>query len=408
MNLSKDVIYYAFIKGIGVLYWIALTKLSALYLTPEEFGNFSIAFSLATVVAILWTGWQSASLMRFYHENDNKIPFYATLIKGMFRALLWVCVGWISVFSLVKLFSSNTNVEIVLLAIPLSIFYGLHLFIVNILRIKRELRKLLLLNIVQALIIVLGFVVLVDVYNWVAAAIVLTSAYAMSLFVIKRKFLLIRNLVLDSKKREYLKKSFMSYGLPVLAIGIVSQLLSTSDLLILKLYGYVDEVGIYSANYNIAEKSIFAVLSIIVSAFVPIIYKKSTQSNFDIKKEIRNIVVLFLSIALPITLILWVYAPEISIIFLEDRYTSGYFVIQWVAMAGVFVGVASFYAEIYTLAEKTKVLAKLYFVPLLVNITLNLLFIKSYGMVAAIYSTVFSYALLAILIYKFSFKYQNR
>jgi O-antigen/teichoic acid export membrane protein len=214
--------------------------------------------------------------------------------------------------------------------------------------------------------------------------------------------------VLDSKKREYLKKSFMSYGLPVLAIGIVSQLLSTSDLLILKLYGYVDEVGIYSANYNIAEKSIFAVLSIIVSAFVPIIYKKSTQSNFDIKKEIRNIVVLFLSIALPITLILWVYAPEISIIFLEDRYTSGYFVIQWVAMAGVFVGVASFYAEIYTLAEKTKVLAKLYFVPLLVNITLNLLFIKSYGMVAAIYSTVFSYALLAILIYKFSFKYQNR
>jgi O-antigen/teichoic acid export membrane protein len=77
-------------------------------------------------------------------------------------------------------------------------------------------------------------------------------------------------------------------------------------------------------------------------------------------------------------------------------------------MAGVFVGVASFYAEIYTLAEKTKVLAKLYFVPLLVNITLNLLFIKSYGMVAAIYSTVFSYALLAILIYKFSFKYQKR
>jgi len=404
MSISRDIVYYAFIKGVGVLYWMLLIKLSALHLNPEEFGYFSIAFSISTVVAILWTGWQSSSLLRFYHEDSDKLLLYKTLVNGLVRSAIWVSLGWLIVFALVKLISTDVNFKIVLLAFPLSVAYGLHLFVVNMLRIKRDLKKILLLNIVQALIVIGMFITLVDYYNWAAAVMALILAYSLSLFAARHKSSLIKS-ALTHLKNEKFKKKLMSYGLPVVSIGIISQLLSTSDLLILKMYGYVEEVGIYSANYNIAEKSIFAILAIIVSAFVPIIYKKSTLPDFNIRKEIRKINVFFLVIAIPFVVAIWFLAPQLSALFLEERYISGGFIIPLVSVAGIFVGVASFYSEVFTLAEKTRVLAKIYLAALIVNIALNLLFVKNFGMIAAVYSTVFSYLLLMIFIFFQSRKY---
>lgn len=402
MNLSKDMIYYAFIKGIGVLYWVILIKLSSNYLTPEDFGNFSITFSVSTVVAILWTGWQSASLVRYYHEN-NKIIFYEVLSKGIFKNLIYLCIVWFFVFLLLYLSNSFSNSTIVFLVLPLGVVYGIHLFIVNKLRIKRELKKLLLLNVFQALIIIFGFLALVEYFSWKAAVIAFILAYTASLFLVRGKMLTTKVNTLSNNKE--LKEKFINYGLPVVSIGIISQLLSASDLLILKFYGYTYEVGIYSANYNIAEKSIFALLTIMTSAFTPILYKKSTISDFNLRKEITKVVTVFLIISLPILAIIWTYSLEISNIFLEKRYTSGFFIIPLVSIAGIFMGVASFFSESLTLAEKTKQLAYLYSVALIVNILLNIIFIKDYGMIAAVYSTVASYFILMGLIYLRSLKY---
>ena len=83
--ISRDIIYYGLIKGITFLYWFIIIKLSSIYLDPDSFGNFSIAFSISTYIAIVLSGWQSSAALRFYHEVDPKLIYYNVLLKTLFK-----------------------------------------------------------------------------------------------------------------------------------------------------------------------------------------------------------------------------------------------------------------------------------------------------------------------------------
>ena len=81
--LNEDVIYYAFIKVINVLVWVTLIKISSSILNPTNLGNFFIFFTFASIFAIILTGWQSSSSLRFYHDSSNKYELVKTLLNSI-------------------------------------------------------------------------------------------------------------------------------------------------------------------------------------------------------------------------------------------------------------------------------------------------------------------------------------
>jgi len=402
--ISRDIIYYGLIKGITFLYWFIIIKLSSIYLDPDSFGNFSIAFSISTYIAIVLSGWQSSAALRFYHEVDPKLIYYNVLLKTLFKPfLLFLSIGLIA--CVVSYFCfSNEITWIVISIIPLSILYGLFLLIIPIVRIKRDLKFYLRLLLIQSTSLILISIPLLRFYGWIGVIV----AFVLSYLVVLLYFIFIKrnqfNSIWKVKTNTNLVSQMMSYGWPVVLIGSFSQLLSSFDQIVLKYNGYNNEVGIYAANYNIAEKSVFAFLTIFVSAFTPILYKNINSQKNELLSEIRKGVLQFLLFALPIVLLLAIFSKTISTIFLNEMYIKGHWIIPIISFSGIFVGIASFYSEVLIVVKKTKLLAALYGMAMVINLILNIVFIPRFGILAAVFSTFTAYFVLFVLVYVYALK----
>lgn len=395
--LKNDILYYGLIKAFSVLFWIIILKLNAVYLKPIDFANFTISLNIGIFIAILITGWQSASFLRYYYEEEDKVFLYAVVIKETFKivvfsTVLFLFIIWISFFYYYDYFFILLN------SFVMSLAYTSFLLITNILRIKRQLRRYLFLTIIFTLISLILYLILIDKYGWCAGLISICISYILiSTYVCWKKrnnIKLIFNILVPKKY----KTKLMKYGLPIILIGLSSQVMSTVDVLLLKLYGFEYEAGIYSANYSIAEKSIFALLSIMATAFTPIIFKKSREKGFNIFLEVQNVTKLFLYIAIPIVLLISYFAKDICVLLLDVKYVDGFYIIPYIAFSGIFVGIANFYSEILTVEKKTILLAKIYLYATLFNIVVNIAFIPSYGINAAIISTCLTYIILMVII----------
>lgn len=396
--ISRDVIYYGLIKGLNVLYWLIVLKLSSLYLDPISFGNFSIVFNISIYLAIILTGWQSSSALRFYHDIENKYDYYNILLKTIVRSFIYFLGFGIALCLLFYLYDKDTSKNI-LMILPLSIAFGLHQLIVSICRIKRDLKFYLRLIIIQGVTLLSLVIPFIMLLGWVGLMFSFTISYLVVVFyfmIMKRNQLF---LVWKENINKPLVKKMTSYGLPIVMIGAFSQLLSSMDQILLKHYGYHHEVGIYAANYNLSEKSVFAFLAIFISAFTPILYKKINKENFNLLSQIKKGLFQFLLVAIPVVIILSLFSKKISYLLLDEKYVEGHWIIPVIAVAGIFVGIASFYSEVLTVSKKTKTLAMLYGLAALVNGIVNLIFIPTYGLKAAVGATFISYVVLALIIY---------
>lgn len=396
--ISKDITYYGIIKAINVIVWIIILKISAAYLDPVSFGDFSVIYSISIYLGIILTGWQSSSALRFYHEVDNKYEYYNVLLKTLFFPFL-IFFGLGLIYCLLFYsYSKETPIE-ALLIVPLSIVYAIYGLVVSISRIKRNLKFYLILIIIQALALLCFAIPLMKLFGWVGLTFSFTISYlALIVYFIINKHNQLK-LVWHKAVNKSLVKKMVSYGLPIVIIGVFSQLLSSMDQIFLKYFGYDYEVGIYAANYNLSEKSIFAFLAIYSSAFTPILYKSINKKNFNLLNQIKKGLFQFLIIAIPIVVFLSIFSKKISYLLLDQKYVEGHWIIPIIAIAGVLVGIASYYSEVLTVSKQTKTLAILYGFAALLNFIINIIFIPNYGLKAAVIATFISYFVLAIIIY---------
>ena len=398
--LKKDIFYYALIKGITVLFWVILLKLNAVYLEPTEFANFTISLNIGILLAVIITGWQSAAFMRYYHEEENKSVLYSIVLKETSKVFIF----YIFIFLIILLISFlyEKYFFILLNGFIVSLSYATFLIITIFWRIKRELKQYLFFTLFFSLVSLIVYFILINKLGWMSGLISISISYiGIFIYMYIKKVNNIK-LIFNISFPEKIKIELIKYGVPIVLIGLSSQIMSTIDVLLLKLYGFEYEAGIYSANYSVAEKSIFAILSIMASAFTPIIFKNSNQEGFDIFSEIKEITKLFLFISLPLVIIISYFSKEISLLLLDRKYFEGFYIIPYIAFSGIFMGIANFYSEVLTVKKSTYLLAKLYLSLTIFNITMNILLIPFFTMNATVITTFFTYLILMIVIIFFA------
>ena len=197
------------------------------------------------------------------------------------------------------------------------------------------------------------------------------------------------------------------YGLPLLPVLLMMFSLDLVDRYILKcLKGFYD-TGIYTVGYQIG-----AVISLYVNSFrfswTPYFL---TQKDEKIQGRILN---KFLAGGLFVWFILSIFSKEIFGSFVAMKYYQGVDVVPVIAFSYLLYGLSDIFNAGLYIKEKTKYLALITVFPFLLNILIDIIFIPRYGIMAAAYSTLISYFLLAILSYfitqKFSpekYKFSN-
>jgi O-antigen/teichoic acid export membrane protein len=188
-------------------------------------------------------------------------------------------------------------------------------------------------------------------------------------------------------------KYALSYGVPILFHSIGLRILSQSDRIMIGSLIGTEAVALYSIPYQICTIITILWSSILVS-YNPWLYRKLNAKDYkDIHEKSKYIILL--GVFLVISII--AFSPILLKLLAPDTYSNGLIFMPPIAFALMFQCIYTTYCTVENFYRKSKYIAYISIFVAVLNIILNYYFINIYGYVAAAYTTLFCYILLALL-----------
>jgi O-antigen/teichoic acid export membrane protein len=188
------------------------------------------------------------------------------------------------------------------------------------------------------------------------------------------------------------------YSFPLVAGNLSAWLLNLSDRYILQIYRSVQEVGIYSASYSIADKSVMLFVNLFMFASGPIIMRLWEREGEARTKEFNSSMArYFLMICMPMVVGLCVLAKPIIRLLTGPQYFDGYTIVPFIAIGVFFFGLQQMFQTGFLLHKKTVFITIGICIAGVFNIILNFIFVPSFGYVAAASAALASYVLLSLI-----------
>lgn len=178
--------------------------------------------------------------------------------------------------------------------------------------------------------------------------------------------------------------------MPLIGYAFAAQILSVSDrMMISKMVGN-DAVGIYSTLYTVSSISLL-VWTAINSSFIPYLYQNIEKKGNRIKELSLALMGSYAIIAVMLTFL----APEIVKILATKEYYEAIYIMPPIA-AGVFLtSVSNMYSNLLIYHKKTNYIMYSSIIAATVNLILNYICINAFGYMAAAYTTLIAYIVLA-------------
>lgn len=193
--------------------------------------------------------------------------------------------------------------------------------------------------------------------------------------------------------KKYWKLS-LSLSVPLVGHSLASQVLSVSDrMMIDKMIGK-SEVGIYSTLYTVSSISLM-VWGAINSSFIPFLYQNINQDDKreKIAKTTNGLIILYAGIAILFTF----FAPEIIKVLATEEYYKAIYIMPPIATGVFLTAISNVYTNVLLYSKKSNMIMISSITAAIFNVILNLIFIPIFGYMAAAYTTLFAYVMMAFL-----------
>jgi len=381
---------------VGVISIPIVTRL----FTPAEYGNYILVLATVGVFTTI-SGWLSLSVIRFYPaaERDGRLEeFYGSIARLMLP----------STAVLALLFSAFLLVIQSRITPRLShlMWIGVLVFIVSasfdlLQHFPRARRQIGLYSgfIIWKSITAAGFGIgLVIVFHFGVEGLLWGSVFslAISLPLLWKKTL--GSISLASPDSVARTREMARYSLPLIAGNLAGWILSLSDRYVLQFYRGSGEVGVYSAGYNISERSIMALITLFGLAFAPLaihIWEKEGEARS--KEFLNKLTRLYLLVCIPSVVGLSVLARPVMKIMTPGNYFEGNRIIPLIAAGIFFLGLSIIFQAGLVFHKRTGFITISVIISGLFNVVFNFLLVPIYGYIAAAITTLFSYSLLLTL-----------
>ncbi len=187
-------------------------------------------------------------------------------------------------------------------------------------------------------------------------------------------------------------KRMLSFGLPLVPIGLALLVLSSADRYFLRHYTSLDEVGRYALGYKLAMVVALVVRSFQI-AWPPVMFAAAKRGTAEtLYPPVLTYFVLTLTL---VALTIAVFAPEIVLVIGSPAYYGAAAAVPLIALGNVLYGAYVVAATGANVANRTAPLAVAVVGAALVNIVLNFLLIPPFRAMGAAAATALSYAVLA-------------
>ncbi|MHA7841677.1 MAG: oligosaccharide flippase family protein [Winogradskyella sp.] len=426
MSGFKSLFKQTFIYGIATVLprmlsflLVPLYTSEAVLANPAEYGKVSVIFSYFVLFNVILAYGMETAFFRFFNKEDNKENVVSTsTISLMVSSFLFFLVALLlqkQISQLIDIDVKYVNLVIWILLLDALVIIPFAWLRANAKPMKYAIIKIL--NVVINISLNLFFLLVLKdlaqsdgifniiykpnfeisyifIANLVASAVTLI---AMLSFYTKIKF----------SFDKVLWKQMMRYAMPILVAGIAFSINETFDRILLKELLPEDiaesQIGMYSACYKLA-----LFMTLFATAYrlgiEPYFFSHANTENPQ--KNYANILEFFVAFGSIILLAVVVFADVIKpFIIRSEAYWEAMWIVPIILLANFCLGIYHNLSVWYKITDRTKFGAYISVVGALVTLSINFLFIKTYGYKASAIATLVAYATMMLLSFYFGRKY---
>ena len=405
--INHSIVYGASNSLLAIL-GLILLPIYARFFTPEEYGIFATINISGAILAIIYDLGLIAAINRWYfdytqlEESKRKMMVSTILIFYLLSSSIpTIFLIYFSheisglIFKGQYLYSSL--IQFMILTTYINLLIGIPL---TVLRLQEKAVLYMTVSVLRGIGIVFITILylfilkegLLGLYKGNLIVALMVSIIAFSLTY--------NNYILGFSFSEM--KKMLSYGLTYLPTILFMWTINFSDRYFLNYYSSLEDVGIYSFGYKIAQ-----IVYIVVLAFslgwTPILFSIIKENNG--KEILSKIMTYYLLILISLVLLISLFSREIVAIVAVGKYTESYKIIPIISVSYLLYGIYIFLFSGLMVTKKIKSQPIIIGGSALINISLNIIMIPKFGYMGAALSTLFTYCVVVIGTYVVSQKH---
>jgi len=406
--ILKKILAYSPSKIIPALLIFAGLPIYTRFLTPEEFGLYTLSLVTAEFIFSILFHWLTSSFFRFYYEecqNGREIELKATAITITFVNIIIVTIIYCIIIYFLPVYPKLK--EALYYGIPLIMGKVLMLFQQSKHRAVSDIKRYTLMDILQA---VFGFGIslfLIMKFHLAEKGLLLGTSAGLFIAILY-DISFYKDFKISAFSKEIFK-NLAKYGIPI-GLGIAANVIVIkADRFMLEYFISPDAVGVYSAGYTLASGSLGMIFMLIGLPLHPIIYEANSIDGIDEAiKKLVNVGLILLFITLPATVGIILTRVELVNLLLGEEFREiGIEIIPLLCIGFFLMSMKThFFDTIFHLIKKTNLMAMTMIPASIINVILNAILIPKYGINGALYATVVSFSFAIVTGYVLSHTYK--
>ena len=383
------------------------TAILARFAGVEFLGIYSLASSVTRIGEVFGRAGLHSGVMRFVSRLDKETEIETVrqrILSGLKLGLLFGIVIMILQIALAdwlafELFKSSDLLKTVLIisavSLPFATIMAISAFATQGYKLLKY--KVMVLNIIRPAIMLVCVLVSISFFTIDAAVkyplliSAVFSSFAAIIFLNK-----LTNIKISQIFSGVIDKELLRFSYPLMFVTILGTLMHWMDILMLGYFTDTTTVGLYHPAARTAGL-LRTVLLAFMGIFAPMMSDYHRQGDVgEMGKLYKLIVRWIVSLSLPLAIIIIIYSKKIMLLF-GVEYLSASNVLMVLTTAAFIQTLFGGGGQTLTMTGFTKVNLFNSIIVVLINITLNLLWIPQYGIIGAAYATLISMALLGLL-----------
>lgn len=389
--LAKHGIIYLCAKILPAVLSLAMLAIFTRYLTPEQYGVYSLTIMTAGLFNAVCLQWVALSTGRYLPECLNQQE-RANLLTTARLIVLLISAVLIPLFLLLSFYKFLMDFSILFYLLGFVVlaqsWYDLNLKIWNAQLNPMQYAR------------VLG---LKSIIGFILASCAVYTGYGADGAMISLIFSLVIATSLGMKfwkvipwqsVDKVLLAKLWKYGAPLTGIFLLIFIIDASDRFFIDKMLGTKALGTYSAAYDLTQYSIGTLLSVVhLTAFPLVINAYSKHGLIAAKSQLRKTFVLVFAVLAPVCIGLVLVSDNLAQVLMGSEFVhTATEIIPWVAFALFFSCIKSYYFDYaFQLASSTKTLIVTTGIAAIVNLIFNYLLIPVYGVIGAAVATVLSF-----------------
>ncbi len=402
---SSSIIFFLILitKIFGYLFNSLLTKT----VTQSDYGSYTFAWSVAMFTGgILLLGISSAvgRYVAYYRGKGDEKGLRSVIKTGLILVLLLTFFSLIFIAGINHLFPDLLSLDIHLVLFITVVFatQSIGFFFMSVISGYRRPEIGIIFSTLFAA-LSFFFVLIATYFGYNFTYILLSILLAFLISNIGGVIYVLKYFGISGKFNLNISKELIIFGIPLVIIDSANNLLSWANIYVLKLFQGFTEIGIFWAA-TITSNVILLFSQPILAIFAPVVAEMYGKKDFEklafLSSYLFERVLMFSS---PILIVFLIF-PEgiLKIIFTKD-YTAGAIPLQILSISVFLLGISMIFRTVITASGKPQQEARIIFIAAIMNVALNLLMVRPYGILGASIASFIS----SFIILVFSFKYSR-